>query len=257
MHKKPFSFVLAGAALAVCAFGPAAIAETPAPAAPVKATANPDADRAAYAMLKQAYDARQTLPANFAGFDADIIYQEGPRTVQGTFHFRSEGLSRLEIAGLDEEDHKWLLHNARSVSNHRREGDFNETEGKFPLSFGPVETGFGKQIRRNDPQNLSTRVRDGKILELVRTGGEQRFIISVLDTIECDRGKYVPSRYIVSYVDPKTEALLRVETFENKYAKVHGLWLPAERRVTSAGETAGKGLRQRTFQFKNIKILKG
>lgn len=221
------------------------------------ATANPDADARAYQTLKAAYDARQVLPTNFAGFDADVVYLEGDKGATGTLKFRSDGKSTLEVAGLNDDDAAWLRHNALSFANHRREGNFDETEGKWPLSFGKGnDTAFGQLIERNDEQHLSSRVRDGKILELTRTAGAKRFVISVLDTMECDAGKYIPTRYLVSYVDAKSGALQNVEMFENSYAKIEGAWLPVGRKVVSVGQSAGNGLRQRSFQFKNIRIAR-
>jgi len=249
MRKQACTRFLAG--IALLATTVAIAAEKP------KATANLKADPAAYKLLKAAYDARQVLPSNFAGFDADIVYTEGDKTATGQFSFRSDGKNSLNIAGLGDEDYKWLMHNARSFANHRREGDFNETEGKYELAFGKsADTAFGQLVERNDEQKLSSRVRDGKILELTRTGGDKRFIISVLETMECDPGKYIPTRYLVTYIDPKTEVVQNVELFENSYAKVDGMWLPAGRKVVSVTHTAGAGLRGRGFQFQNIKIVK-
>ena len=221
------------------------------------APANPNADPRAYQMLKAAYEARQVLPANFAGFDADVIYSEGDKSAKGTLHFRSDGKSTLEIAGLSDDEATWLQHNALSFANHRREGNFDETEGKWPLSFGKsAGSAFGQLIERNDAEHLSSRVRDGKILELTRTAGAKRFVISVLETMPCDAGKYIPTRYLVSYVDAKTGALQNVEMFENSYARIEGLWLPVGRRVVSVGQNAGAGLRERSFRFENIRIVR-
>ncbi len=222
-----------------------------------KAVANPNADPAAYKLLKAAYDARQVLTMDFAGYDAKVVYSEGNVTKNGVLHFRTDGTSTLEFEGLSDDDYKWLKHQVLSISNHRRQGNFDEAEGKFPMAFGAgPDTGFGKLIERNDEQKLSTRVKDGKILELTRTDGDKRFIISVLDTMECDPGKYIPTRYLVSYVNPTTGELLKVDMIENRYVKVKGLWMPSGRTMVSAPENSGKGLRVRVFDFKDIKIIK-
>jgi hypothetical protein len=203
----------------------------------------------------KAYDARQTLPDTFAGLDAELVFREGEKTATGTICYRSNGKSGIEISGLSEENLKWLRHQAISFISHRTSSEFENAEGQFPASFGQSEvTDFGTLIEYNDPQKLSSRVKNNQSLELQRTAGDKRFYISVLENTEFDAGKFVPTRYAVSYFDPQTRVLQSV-IFENSYVKVGDLWLPQSRKVVTIDHVLGKGLRVRAFGFNNIKVI--
>lgn len=217
----------------------------------------PGADPQAYEMLKKAYELRQTLPKDFAGFDAQVVYHEGDKTATGTIRYRSAGDCSVEATGLQGEDLKWLQRQARSFVIHRDSGDFDESEGRFPVSFAKSEvTDFGTLIEYNDPQKLDSRVRNNQPLEMTRTAGDKRFLISVLENQEYDKGKFTPTRYVVSYFDPQTRVLQAVNIYENSYEKIGDLWLPSTRRVTTISHVLGDGLRVRTFEFKNIQLVK-
>lgn len=213
-------------------------------------------DPKAYALLKQAYEARQTVPDDFPGFDAELVYKEGNKTATGTIQYRHLQKSTVDISGLPEEDLKWVKRQAISIITHRNSGEFDDSEGRFPLRFAKSEdTELGTLVEYNDPQKLTGRVKDGLSMELIRTAGTKRFFITVLENTECDPGKVIPTRYLVSYFDPETKALQMVNVFENSYRKFDKYWLPVSRKVVTIDSVLGDGLRVRTFQFNNIKLL--
>lgn len=217
---------------------------------------NPAADPEAYKLLEKASETRQVLPNDFFGLDAKLVYQEGEKTVTGTIRYRNNQKSIVEVAGLSENDFKWLERQAISFISHRNNGNFNDSEGKFPMSFGqsPV-TDFGQLVEYNDPKKRTSRVRNNQSLELLRTAGDKRFLISVLENTEFDPGKFIPTRYVVSYFDPQTQVLQMVNIFENSYRKVENFWLPATRKVVTIDHVIGDGLRVRSFQFQDIQIV--
>ena len=243
---KLFATTLA-VAFSAMTFSGIARAADPAPAA---------ADPQAYQLLKGAYEARLTLPEDFPGFDAQITYQEGNKTAAGTIAYRGGYNCTVEVKGLEGEDLKWLQRQARSFVIHRTSGDFDESEGKLPLSFAKSEiTDFGRLVEYNDPQKLDSRVRDNQALEMTRTAGDKRFFISVLENTEYEPGKFIPTRYVVSYFDPQSRVLQAVNIFENNYVKMSEVWLPSTRRVVSIDHVLGDGLRVRSFQFNDIKLV--
>lgn len=228
---------------------PVFAAETP------KATANPNADPAAYNFLKAAYNNRQVTPLTLEGFDATINYVEGDKKAVGKVQYRYGAKSEFSVEGLEEADTKWLRHQVLSIASHRGSGDFNASEGKYALSFGKsADTNFGKLIERNDGEGSSCRVKDGKILELTRTGGNQIFTISIADTRECDPGKYLPIQYVVTYRDKKTGELKETVLFNTTYDKFGKYWLPTGRKVFSVSE-GKEPLRSRSFTLTDIKVI--
>ncbi len=213
-------------------------------------------DPKAYELLKQAFEARQTIPDDFPGFDAEVVYKEGNKTVTGSVKYRHLQKSTVDISGLPEEDLKWIKRQVISIITHRNAGDFDDSEGRFPLRFAKgEETDYGVLVEYNDPEKLTSRVKDGLSMELTRTAGPKRFYISVLENKECDPGKVIPTRYIVTYFDEKTKALQGFNVFENAYAKFDKYWLPTSRKVVTAESVLGEGLRVRNFYFNNIKLL--
>ena len=64
-------------------------------------TAKPTkADPAAYELLKEAHDARQVWPADFAGFSAELSFNDNGKITKGTLSYEQKGVS-LNVEGLD------------------------------------------------------------------------------------------------------------------------------------------------------------
>lgn len=168
---------------------PVAAAREAAPALP--ATGNPKADPAAYALLRAAHDARQVLPADFPGFEADVTYRAGAKSVTGKLKYRRGEKASLEVTGLSEDEKDWFQDQVLSFIGHRRGGDFAKGDGRNPLRFGggpdaPAENAFGKLIELDDAIKSNYRVRDNKVIEVTRTMGDTRFTITVNSTFEAD-----------------------------------------------------------------------
>jgi hypothetical protein len=216
--------------------------------------AAPASDPAAYALLKSAYQTRQTLPENFTGLDATVTFTEGTQTATGTFHYRDGEKPTLEIAGVSDDNKDWIAHNARSILVHRTSRNFDEADGAHPLQFGEsADHAPGKLIIHADEPNLTSRVVNGKIAELVRNEGNWWLTISVQKTIPADAGKYLNTDYTVAYHDKDTGALQRVDIFHDTYKRINKVWLPASRESISFGKDYIP--RQRTLHFSNIKLV--
>lgn len=225
-------------------------------AAPVEkpAMGNPKADPRAYALLESAHNNRQVMPPNFAGFEADLSYQDGDETKSGKVVYRREGETQITLEGLKEDDKAWLEDKVMNLIGHRRGGDFAKGDGKNPLSLveGDVNA-FGQLIHLNDRLGSQYRVKDGKVSEVTRTMGGVKFTITVLDTLNADAGKYLANHFVVSYRDAKTGALQKVEGFRDSYAQIDGVWLPTGRVVYEMAEAVTP--RVRAFRLRNIKFL--
>lgn len=223
--------------------------------APAKPAGNPKADPAAYALLEAAHNARQVMPADFPGFDADIVYRAGGKTVTGKLHYRRGEEAVFKVAGLTADEKDWLEDQVLSVVGHRRGGDFAKGDGRNPLHFGggpgvPTVNSFGKLIELDDAMKSSYRVRDNKVMEVTRTAGDTRFTITVMDTMEADPGKYLASHFAVAYRDSKTGDLQKVDAFLDDYEQVGKVWLPASREVITFGPQDSP--QTRSIDFKNI-----
>lgn len=193
---------------------------------------NPNADKTAYALLEGAHNNRQTMPDNFAGFTAKVMYKKDGVVSNGTVTYRRQGKTEIEFPGLAKEEFSWVQDKMLNMIGHRRGGTFAEGDGRQPLSLGklPVNN-FGQLIQLNDGMKSEYRVKDNKVTEVTREAGGMRFTISVIETMEADAGKYLANHFIVSYRDAKTGNLQMVEGYRDNYAKIDGVWLPTMRFV--------------------------
>lgn len=205
--------------------------------APKDAAAEPKkADPAAYALLKAAHDARQTMPADFSGFTADVTANLDGKAYTGTVRYEKGKTADVKFDGLSKDDTEWVSDQLQSIIGHRRGGDFAQGDGSRPLTLGTgpdAENSFGKLIVLNDRLNSSYRVRDNKVTEVTRVAGGSRFTISVIDTMKTDEGKFLSTHFVVSYRDEKTGTLQKVQAFRDAYSQIGGVWLPLSRLVMS------------------------
>ena len=233
-------------------------------AAPATATAatgstiaqgNPAADPTAYKLLEAAHNNRQVMPANFVGFEAELVYTDGDAVKTGKIEYQRQGDTKITLDGLSKDDNDWLEDKVLNLIGHRRGGSFAQGDGKNPLTLvkGDVNS-FGQLIKLNDFLKSEYRVKDGVVEEVTRTAGGTKFTITVLDTINTDAGKYLANHFVVSYRDEKTNALQEVEGYHDTYAQIDGVWLPTGRVVYEMADKVSP--RVRTFRFRDIKFLK-
>jgi hypothetical protein len=190
------------------------------------------ADPKAYELLKSAQSARETFPADFAGFKAELICNDNGQVATGTIDYQPATGAKLAISGLSDEAHGWLTQQINSLLMHRRSRDFNEGDGRHPLSLAPDDQSpLGHRVLLNDKLKSSYRIRDGQTTEVDRTMGDHRIVISILATTATGKGKYLPHHFAVNTFDVKSGALKRTDMFTDEFVQVDGVWLPASRRV--------------------------
>ncbi|RYX83134.1 DUF3386 family protein [bacterium] len=214
---------------------------------------NPNADPKAYALLEAAHNNRQVMPVDFAGFEADLLYVDGDTSKTGKIVYQRQGDTKITVDGLSADDNDWLQDKVLNLVGHRRGGTFAQGDGKNPLTLGNTNS-FGQLILLNDRMKSEYRVKDGKVTEVTRTMGGQKFTITVLDSMNADAGKYLANHFVVSYRDEKTGALKEVEGYRDTYAQIDGVWLPTGRTVYDLADEVTP--RVRTFRLRNIKFLK-
>jgi hypothetical protein len=211
------------------------------------------ADPKAYELLKGAQSARETFPADFAGFKAELICNDNGQVATGTLDYQPATGAKLTITGLSDEAHSWLTQQMNSLLMHRRSREFAEGDGRHPLSLPPDDKSpLGRRVLLNDKLKSSYRVRDGQTSEVDRTMGD-RIVITILATKATGKGKYLPQHYVLNTFDAKSGALNRTDMFTDEFAQVDGVWLPATRRVITADN--GK-LTARVITIRNPQLHK-
>jgi hypothetical protein len=258
-HYTTLTFALTkaeGAHSASVAAAPAPAAPAPAPApAPRDGAAKPaKADPAAYALLKEAHDARQVMPPTFPGFRCDLVFQQGDDVFRGELVYRRQGETEVRLPGADAASLEWARGQILNLVGHRRGGDFAQGDGKYPLQLGPEDhNSYGRLILVNDESRSSYRVRDHRVTEVTRTMEGSRFTISVIESMDADPGKYLANHFLVAYRDAATGALQKLEGFRDSYDHVQGVWLPTSRTVIEVSDKISPVVR--TLRFRNIETL--
>lgn len=192
-------------------------------------------DPAAYALLKDAHDARQVWPTDFPGFSAEVVFNDNGQLTKGKISYEQKSGVSLTIEGISPESKTWLVNQLNSLLSHRRGGDFAKRDGANPITFGEDDKSpIGRLVILNDSLKSSYRVRDNKVVDVTRTIAGERFTISVLETTSVENNKYLPRHFTVTYFDAKTGALKRTESFSDKHTKITDIWIPTERRVIRA-----------------------
>jgi hypothetical protein len=218
---------------------------------------HPQVDKAAYELLKNAHDNRQVMPENFPGFSATVTYIKDGVVTNGKLTYRRKGKTEITFDGMDKAEYSWVEDKLMNLIGHRRGGDFNTGDGRYPLSFNalPVNS-FGKLIDVNDGMRSEYRVKDNKVTEVTREMGGTRFTISVIETIEADNGKYLANHFIVSYRDAKAGGLKMVEGYRDRYSKIGDVWLPTARFVFTTKAIKPGEADTATFQILKLSDIK-
>ncbi len=212
------------------------------------------ADPTAYALLKKAHDARQVMPADFAGFRCELTFQEGGEVFHGELVYRRQGETEVKLPGIGEARLTWARNQILNLVGHRRGGDFAQGDGRHPLQLGPADgSPYGPLILVNDGLGSSYRVRDDKVTEVTRTTEGSRFTISVIETISADEGKYLANHFLVAYRDAATGAIQKIEGYRDHYDRIGGVWLPTSRTVIDVADAPWPTVR--TLRFRKIEPL--
>ncbi len=214
------------------------------------------AEKEAWHLLKAAHDARQVMPADFIGFDANVVFTEDEHKFAGKMTYRKSGGTKIDIPELKGEQLDWLTDKLSSFIGHRRGDNFSEGDGKNAITFGPEDKSvYGRLVELHDRLNSKYRVKDNKVLEVTRTTPESTFTISVMETMEADPGKYLSKHFLVSYRNIIGGDLEQVDGFRDDYDKIDGVWLPQKRVVVSVMKAATSP-RTRKIELSDITVAK-
>ena len=214
------------------------------------------AEKEAWLLLKRAHDSRQVMPADFQGFDADVVFAADQHEYHGNVTYRKATGTKIEIPNLQGEPLDWLNDKLASFIGHRRGDNFADGDGKNAVTFGPEDkSNYGRLVELHDRLNSKYRVKDNRVLEVTRTTPDSTFTISVIETMQADPGKYLSKHFIVSYRNVTNGELEQVDGFRDKYEKVDGVWLP-QRRIVLTVTKDNVSPRTRRIELSEINVLK-
>ena len=213
-------------------------------------SAAPD-DPKARELLRRAFEKTSRWPAGFGGFEADLRINVNGEETTGKVTVKSS--KDVTVSLPDEDLQKWAEGQISMIATHRGPRSFDESDGKYSLSFmGEENHPQGPKIGLGDSMGSHYRVKDDRITQINRKMPYVAFTINVEDSALTQDNKYLTTRYTVYYFSPKDGSLTNVESFSDTHARVGNADLPGTRRIISYEKGA---MLTRTITFENHKPL--
>lgn len=214
-----------------------------------------DGAQTADQVLQKAHDARAYWGPNFPGFNADITVEYGDQNVSGKLDVTPEGEVTLDLPEGPARD--WARTQLRALVMHRGlDGPTTLDPGASFAEPENVHNPLGRLIKL--PGNFMGshyRIKDDVITEVNREGnGETKFSNRVLSVTRNAEGKVLSNAYTVTYRNRKTDALVRVETFNDTWTRVGRLDLPATHvQIYATSDPKVPDVRQLTLTNHHLK----
>ena len=208
-------------------------------------------DPRARELLRRAFDNTSRWPDGFGGFEADLSINVNGNVTKGKVTVKSS--KEVEVSFPNEDLKKWAQGQISMIATHRGPRNFDESDGKYSLSFAGEENHpQGPRIRIGDSMGSTYRIKDNRITQINRKMPYVAFTINVEDSAFTQDDKYLTTRYTVYYFSPKDGSLSNVESFSDTHVRISDADLPATRRIISYenGEMI-----TRTINFTNHKPL--
>jgi len=200
-------------------------------------------------LLSKTRDQIYHWPSPFSGFTSTINYS-GP---EGTFTNQVKiipgqknccGFSNRVVA-------QWVDYQISEIIAHRSNTAGAHAINQGPLSLGDEDTLWGQRINFvNDPMESFYRIKDLKLTQIGRSYPTQKFLVSIFEQhsflgLNCAR------HYNVTYWDRSSGALSKVETFQDEYHEIQGIWIPRSRLYCLSADSSSS----RLIDFSNTSLL--
>ncbi len=213
-------------------------------------TENSD-DPKAREILRRAFANTSRWPENFGGFEADLRINVNGEETTGTVTVKSS--KEVEVSLPNENLQQWAQSQISMIATHRGPRNFEESDGKYNLSFAGEENHpQGPRISLGDSMGSSYRIKNDHLTQINRKMPHVAFTINVEDSVLTQDKTYLTTRYTVYYYSQKDDSLANVESFSDSHVRVGNADLPATRRIISYEKGA---MVTRTITFENHKPL--
>lgn len=211
---------------------PSAAKSTDSPARAAVEKPDQKEDAGATKLLADARAARANWES-FPGFSADLEVNVEGKVTRGRCEIDPKG--KVTLSGIDDKTLEiWARRQLSSIAGHRMGGG---NDLKTPCAFGAEdqEHPLGRAIQvLNDEFHSSYRIRDRQVIVVNRKMKDVRFTITVLENKVNAEKQYLPSHYVVSSWDLKTEALRSSQSFHHDWARVGKFDLPGTTMIVAA-----------------------
>lgn len=211
-------------------------------------------DPAAHDTLRAAQANAYRFPVGFGGFTATISHESTGETADGTVTVNGPRAIEVDLMA-SETALGWVQREISSMAGHRWPSDYDQGDGRWPLTLEDDGNPLGARIvLQGDQFSSSYRVRDGRISQVNRRMGPMRFTIHIQSHQPLSDGRTLPGTFTVSFWDLASGRLTRSDVYTDHYVEVDRTWLPASRRVVT---TSDDGIVARAFSLSDYRLLTG
>ena len=193
-------------------------------------------DPKAREILREVFGNTARWNADFKGFTADINVNISGEEETGTVTVKNAKEIETTLQGKAAKE--FASENLASIAMHRGPRSFEESDGKYKLTFGDDGTHpLGRSIiMGGDSMGSFYRVKDGRIQQINRKTPRFSFSINIEESVKNAEDKYLTRKYSVFYFNPESNTLKNVESYTDRYARVDGYDLPEQRRIIDCQE---------------------
>lgn len=190
--------------------------------------------RSASDLVQAARANREVFTSGFPGFRSNLtVHLDGTR-YSGTMLYRPPRTVEIEFP--DQAVPEWVTDRVRSMVMHRVPSDrlSESAAGLGKADDHPL----GRQVFLADSYRSMYRIRDDRILVVNRTLGDERIVITVLDTVETESGRYLPKYVAVARYDKETGEVRESWSYVSQYHEIGGNYVPRSRAIAKVGQGA-------------------
>lgn len=186
--------------------------------------------------LKEVFENTARWQPGFGGFTSSIVVNVNGKEEQGTVMVKNA--KEIEVSIQSENLKSFAMENLASIAMHRGPRSFDESDGKYKLTFGEEDSHpLGRRVvLGGDGMGSFYRIKDGRIQQINRKSPRFSFTINIEESVKNEEGKYLTRKYSVFYFNGETGALKDVESYTDGYARVGEYDLPQYRRVINCAE---------------------
>lgn len=183
--------------------------------------------------LKEVFGNTARWPTGFSGFSADVTVNINGKEETGTV--TAKNVKEIETTIQDEKAKTFLVENMTSIVSHRGPRSFEESDGKYQLSFGDEGTHpLGRIVSMGgDGMKSFYRIKDGRIQQINRTTPRMAFTINIEESVKNPDDKYLTHKYTVYYFNQE-KGIKDVESYTDDYVRVGAADLPQYRRIINS-----------------------
>ncbi len=200
-------------------------------------------DPAARLLVKDAHSRMYKWPASFAGYRAKVTLNEDGRIWRGSVRLAPRKDTTVELDGADPTLQEWVRERLWTQGMHFDHSPFEESDGKYVLSFDPEEDPAvphprGRRVLLTGGRLESWyRIQQHQYTQIGRiTPMTERRVNTIERYDQAPDGRQYSSHYVMTYFSLDGQSVVGMESYVNEYLEVSGIWMPL-RHCVSFGES--------------------